>query len=140
MTTESTKTTSPEEMAALKSVPARIVEAWEKNDADLFAAVFTEDASLILPGDVYLVGREQIRSFMANAYAGPFKGTRVVGDPLLVKRLDDNAALLVTQGGILAPGDEQVTPERAIRASWVLVKSGAGWLITGYQNTPIGAV
>lgn len=122
---------------ALREVPQRIVKAWADNDADAFAEVFTEDATLILPGDVFIVGKEDIRSFMAAGYAGPYRDTRVHGVPVSVKLLGSQSAVLVTEGGVLAPGDETVAPERAIRATWVLVERDGQWLITSYQNTPV---
>ncbi|MFJ7905546.1 MULTISPECIES: SgcJ/EcaC family oxidoreductase [unclassified Kitasatospora] len=125
--------------AALRAVPERIVAAWAAQDADGFAEVFTEDATLILPGDVFLTSRQQIRAFMTQAFAGPFKGTRVTGEPVSVRPLAEDVAVLVTRGGVLAPGDAEVTAERAIRATWVLARQGADWRIASYQNTPLAA-
>ncbi|WP_412543674.1 SgcJ/EcaC family oxidoreductase [Longispora sp. K20-0274] len=127
-----------EDAAALRGVPQRIVAAWADNDADAFAAAFTEDATLILPNDVYLTSREQIRTFMANAYAGPFKGSRVFGEPLALKFLSADVALVITRGGVMAPGEDVVAAERAIRATWVVAKRDGEWLIAAYQNTPVG--
>lgn len=120
-----------------RAVPQQIVAAWADNDADAFAAVFADDATMILPGDVFCTSRDQIRAYMAQAFDGPLKGTRVAGEPLAVRQLGPDAAFLVTKGGVLAPGDAEVTGERAIRATWVLTKKDGGWYIAGYQNTPI---
>ncbi|HUZ25816.1 MAG TPA: SgcJ/EcaC family oxidoreductase [Streptosporangiaceae bacterium] len=128
---------SADDAQAVQNVPGRIVAAWAKNDAEAFAAVFTEDGTLILPGDVFLKSREEIRSFMAEAFAGPYKGTNVTGKPLAVKPLADGVALVITQGGVLAAGQAEVSAEQAIRASWLLARQGSEWLITAYQNTPI---
>ncbi|MFG2905129.1 SgcJ/EcaC family oxidoreductase [Kitasatospora sp. NPDC048286] len=125
--------------AALSAVPQRIVAAWAAQDADGFAEVFTEDATLILPGDVFLTSRQQIRAFMTQAFAGPFKGTRVTGEPVSVRPLAEDVAVVVTRGGVLAPGDAEVTAERAIRATWVLARQGGDWRIASYQNTPLAA-
>jgi uncharacterized protein (TIGR02246 family) len=125
--------------AEVRGVSERIVTAWAKHDADAFAEAFTEDGSLILPGGIYLKSREEVRAFMAQAFAGPYKGTRVTGTPLAVKPLADNVVLMLTQGGVLAPGESTVSAEREIRASWLLAKRGGKWLITAYQNTPVNA-
>ncbi|GAB2897394.1 SgcJ/EcaC family oxidoreductase [Streptomyces deserti] len=124
---------------ALRAIPKHIMDAWAEHDADRFAEIFTENATLILPGDVFLTSREEIRSFMRNAFSGPFKGTRVTGEPLSIRPLAAGVAALVTQGGVLAPGDVEPTAERAIRATWVLVKEADDWRVASYQNTPIAA-
>jgi uncharacterized protein (TIGR02246 family) len=131
--------TMTDDVAAVRNVPQRIVDAWAANDAEAFAGVFTEDARLILPGDIFLKGREAIQSFMAAGYSGPYKGTRVYGDPVDMRQISDDVVLLVTRGGVLAPGETEVAPERTIRATWVIVKQGEDWLISAYQNTPVSA-
>src|SRR5882757_2883443 len=93
------------------SVPLRLVAAWAENDADGVANVFTDDGILILPGDVYKKGRDEIRAFMKAAYAGPFKGSGVTGNPVDVRFVSDDVALLRTHGGILAPGEAEIDPE-----------------------------
>lgn len=130
--------TSEKEKEVL-GLPLRLVAAWTVNNADGIADCFTEDGILILPGDVFKQGREQIRAFMAAAYAGPFKGTGVTGKPVDVRFVSDEVALLRTHGGILAPGSTEVVPELAVRSTWVAVKSDGKWLLAGYQNSPRGA-
>ncbi|GAA4705958.1 SgcJ/EcaC family oxidoreductase [Phytohabitans rumicis] len=129
--------TSEREKAAL-SVPLRLVGAWAKNDADGVAQVFTDDGILILPGDVYKRGRDEIRAFMLAAYAGPFKGTGVTGRPVDVRFVADDVALLRTHGGILAPGEAEIAPELAVRSTWVTVCRDGQWQLAGYQNSPRG--
>lgn len=129
--------TSEKQKEAL-GVPLRLVAAWAKNDADGVAKVFTEDGILILPGDVYKQGQEEIRSFMAAAYAGPFKGSGVTGKPVDVRFATDDVALLRTHGGILAPGETEIAPELAVRSTWVVVKRDGEWRLAAYQNSPRG--
>lgn len=129
--------TSDKEKEAL-SVPLRLVAAWAKNDADGVANVFTDDGILILPGDVYKRSREEIRSFMAAAYAGPFKGSGVTGNPVDVRFVSDDIALLRTHGGILAEGETEIDPELAVRSTWVCVKRDGEWKLAAYQNSPRG--
>ena len=125
------------DQAAVAHIPKRIIAAWESHDADAFAAVFTENATMILPG-VFRKGRDEIRAFMSNAFAGPYRGTRVTGTPVNVEFFDGEHGVLITRGGVLAPGETEVAPERAVTASWVVVKRDGHWQLAAYQNSPRG--
>lgn len=129
----------PKEAAAVADLPRRMIAAWSENDAEAFAQLFTEDATMVLPGDVYLSSREEIRAYMAEAYAGPLKGTGVAGAPLGLRFLSESSGVIVTRGGILAPGQSEVSPEREIRATWVVAKHDGAWYIAAYHNSPIQA-
>ena len=129
--------TDPKQKEVLQ-VPLRLVEAWSRNDAGAVASVFTEDGVMLLPGDVYKHGRDEIQSFMLAAYAGPFKGTGVTGRPVDLRFVGDDVALIRTHGGILAPGETEIDPELAVRSSWVTVKRDGQWYLAGYQNSPRG--
>ncbi|EDY47189.1 SgcJ/EcaC family oxidoreductase [Streptomyces clavuligerus] len=120
---------------AVVSLPGKIVAAWAAHDDQAFAKVFTPDGTMILPG-VFKKGQEEIGAFMAEGFAGPFKGTRVTGEPLDVRFLSATSALLITRGGVLLEGEEEVAAERAIRATWTAVKDQGRWRLAAYQNTP----
>jgi uncharacterized protein (TIGR02246 family) len=122
-------------MAEIAAVPGRLVSAWAAHDAEAFSQLFTQDGTLILPG-VYKKGRDEIRQFMAAAYAGPYKGTSVTGSPLDVKPLGTDAVALLTVGGVLAPGEKEVSTKQAIRAAWILVRDEGTWRLAVYQNCP----
>ncbi|GAA0390005.1 MULTISPECIES: SgcJ/EcaC family oxidoreductase [Micromonospora] len=126
---------SADDRAAVAALPERLVRAWAANDADAFADLFTPDGTMILAG-VARKGRDDIRDFIAQGFAGPYKGTRVTGQPFEIRFLRPDVALLLTEGGVLAPGETEVAAERAIRASWLLVRTPDGWKLTAYQNSP----
>jgi uncharacterized protein (TIGR02246 family) len=121
------------------SVMLRLVAAWANYDADAVANVFTKDGVLILPGDVLKKSRDEIQAFMTAAYAGPFKGSRVVGKAVDVRFVSDDVALLRSHGGILAPGQTEIVPAMAVRSTWVVVKIENEWKLAVYQNSPRGA-
>lgn len=126
---------SDDERAGVAAMPARLVRAWAAHDAGAFAELFTPDGTLILPG-VYKKGRDEIREFMAQGYAGRYKGTRVTGSPLDIKPLGADAVALLTEGGVLAPGETELSDAEAIRASWILVRHDGQWQLAVYQNSP----
>jgi uncharacterized protein (TIGR02246 family) len=88
-------------------------------------------------GDHQLMSREEIRAFMAEAFAGDFRGARVSGWPLCVNFLTEGAAVVVTQGGIKLPGENEIAPEREIRAVWVIVAQEGTWRLLSHQSSPI---
>ncbi|WP_117210205.1 SgcJ/EcaC family oxidoreductase [Allorhizocola rhizosphaerae] len=131
--------TSPEPTVVGAADPAavsqRIVKAWAEADADAFAGAFTEDGSMVLPG-VYRKGRTEIRQFMANGFAGPYRGTRVTGQPIDTMVLGEDVVVITTTGGVLAPDEQEVAAARAIRATWVIVRRDGSWQLAAYQNSP----
>lgn len=66
-----------------------------------------------------------------QGYAGPRRPTHA-------DQASDDVDVNVTTGGVKALGEDEVAPERRIRATWVVARRGDEWLITAYQNTPLG--
>ncbi|WP_034273232.1 SgcJ/EcaC family oxidoreductase [Haloechinothrix halophila] len=126
---------SDADQAAVASLTQRVVAAWAYHDADAFASVFTEDATMILPG-VYRKGADEIRAYMAEAFAGKYQGTQVTGKPVDLRFLAPDVAILLTAGGVMHKGESEVADERAIRASWLVVKRDGQWRLAAYQNSP----
>lgn len=53
----------------------------------------------------------QIQSSMASAFAGPFKGSRVIDQPQDVRFLNEDTAIVISEGGIvLGTGDTRRLP------------------------------
>jgi uncharacterized protein (TIGR02246 family) len=131
-------TPTADDVAAVREVPQRIVKAWANNDGTAFGEVFTADGTMVLPG-VYLDNRAAISEFMTQAFTGPYQGSRVFGEPLSARFLTPDVAVLVTKGGVLYGDDDDVTPDNAIRATWVAVKQDGEWLLAAYHNAPVNA-
>jgi uncharacterized protein (TIGR02246 family) len=134
---QSTATASTADTEAVHDLLNQLSTAWSANDAEAFANMFTEDGTVVLPGDVYLYGREAIRGYMTRAYQGPYRGTGVTGTALSTRFIDSNTSVMVTGGGVLAPGETEVAPQRAIRATWVCVNQGGTWKLSAYHNSPV---
>ncbi|HEY3868443.1 MAG TPA: SgcJ/EcaC family oxidoreductase [Actinocrinis sp.] len=122
--------------AALRAVPERTTAAWAAGDAAAFSAEFDQDAKVVIAG-TYLRSHQEILKYVTFAFSGPVKGTRVVSDPVEILRLDRDTALVMTEGGVLVPGEAEIAPERALRGTWILSKRGEDWRITAYHSSPI---
>jgi uncharacterized protein (TIGR02246 family) len=125
-----------DDRAAIAALPVNLTSAWRAQDAEAFAELFIDDGTMILPG-LYRRGKHDIRAYMAQAFEGPYRGTRVTGEPLHLKMLSDDSAVLITQGGVLAPDETEVHPTRAIRASWFVVRQGEQWKLAAYHNSQV---
>lgn len=128
--------TTDADKAAIAALTQKVVSSWAYQDADAFASVFVEDGTMILAG-VYCEGRDEVRSFMARAFEGRYKGTQVTGTPISIRFLNPDTAILLSLGGVLEPGQTEVRESSAIRASWLAARQDDGqWKLVAYQNTP----
>jgi uncharacterized protein (TIGR02246 family) len=111
MTSKTTTAGSDADRQAVLDVLAHRYRAWEAGDAETFAAGYAEDASVIQPG-VYEKDREEIRTNMAAAFAGPLSGSPVAARPVNVRFLTGDTAIVVSENGIILPGQDAVAGER----------------------------
>jgi uncharacterized protein (TIGR02246 family) len=126
-------TTDADRQAVLGVIQANYA-AWAANDADEFVAMYLEDATVVQPG-VHKKDRDEIRATMAAAFDGPLKGTHVVDTPGSVRFVNEETAVVISEGGIVFPGETACPPDRLVRATWMLVKRDGGWFIAAYHNS-----
>jgi uncharacterized protein (TIGR02246 family) len=127
--------TAADQKAAL-TVAMRIQAAWKANDPDMFADMFTENGSLLMK-DRQLHSREEIRGFMAGLFSGSHRGARVIGWPVEVQFLSGEVAMVITEGGIVMPGEADVADTNLIRSTWVIAKKPEGLKLVSHQSSPI---
>jgi uncharacterized protein (TIGR02246 family) len=132
MTNKTSATASDADRQAVLDVLKGVYEAWEANDAEAFVADYLDDASVVQPG-VYKKDRQEIQSTMAGAFAGPLKGSHVIDQPQDVRFPSEDTAIVISEGGIVFPGQESVPSEGMVRATWVLAKRDGRWLIAAYH-------
>jgi uncharacterized protein (TIGR02246 family) len=111
-------------------------EAWEANDADELVAVYLDDATVVQPG-VLKKDRQEIRATMAAGFEGPLKGSRVIDTPQDVRFVNDETAIVVSEGGIVFPGETTCPSDRRVRATWVVAKRDGHWFVAAYHNSPL---
>jgi uncharacterized protein (TIGR02246 family) len=113
-----------------------VYDAWSAGDAATFARLYTDDATVVQPG-VYKENNHDIWTTMAAGFAGPLKGSRVLDEPGNVRFFGPDTAVIITEGGILFAGHDEVPAERRVRATWVLVRQDEQWLVAAYHNSPL---
>jgi uncharacterized protein (TIGR02246 family) len=108
------------------------VRAWTANDPTAFAARYSPDATVVLPG-TFLQGRAEIEAYMKAGFDGPLRGTRG-SDEEVSLRIIGGGAVMVSLSGYLPADEAQTVPARARRATWTLARHGDEWLVEAYHN------
>jgi uncharacterized protein (TIGR02246 family) len=124
------------EVAAIQAVLADSYQAWEAGDADGMVANYTADATAIMTGSLR-DSRDVIRENMALAFEGPLKGSSTRNKTLSLRFVGRDAAIMVSESGILFPGDNEVPDTGKVNATWVFEKRDGQWLIAAYHNSPV---
>ncbi|MCL2514837.1 MAG: SgcJ/EcaC family oxidoreductase [Microbacteriaceae bacterium] len=123
---------------AIDAVLDASYRAWAAGDATGMVADYTPDATAIMPGS-FRDGRDAIRQSMAHGFAGPLAGTTTANRRLGLRFLGSDAAIVVTESGILFPGQAEVPETGRVHATWVLERRKGRWAIAAYHNSPVQA-
>lgn len=121
---------------AINAMLGEMYEAWAANDADGFVRYYTDDATAILPGSLR-GSRKAIRDSMATGFDGPLQGSSTVDRQLSLRFVGEEAAIAVSEGGILFAGETAVPESRRIHATWVFEKRDGRWMVAAYHNSPV---
>ena len=121
---------------AIQAVLAASYKAWEAGDAEGMVADYTPDATAIMTGSLR-GSRETIRENMALAFAGPLKDTSTYNQQLSLRFVGRDAAIVVSESGILFGGQTEVPDAGKVNATWVFEKRDGRWLIAAYHNSPV---
>lgn len=125
----------PDDEAAIQAVMADSYKAWSAGDADGMVANYTEDATAIMTGSLR-DSRDVIRESMALAFAGPLKNTSTYNKQLSIRFVGTDAAIVVSESGILFGSQTEVPDAAKVNNTWVLEKRDGQWLIAAYHNSP----
>jgi uncharacterized protein (TIGR02246 family) len=123
------------EDVAVLDVIAGQYAAWAAGDAVALASFYTSDATVVQPG-VHRKNRAEIQASMAQAFAGPLRGSRVVDQTRSVRFITSDTAVVITEAGVLMAGQTEVPAERLVLGSYVLARGEDGWRIAAFQSSP----
>jgi uncharacterized protein (TIGR02246 family) len=125
-----------EDEDAIRTVLVDSYKAWEAGEADDMVADYTADATAIMTGSLR-DGRDVICQSMAQAFAGPLKGSSTYNKQLSLRFVGRDAAIVVSESGILFAGQTEVPDTAKVNATWVFEKRNGRWLIAAYHNSPV---
>ncbi len=125
-----------EDQVAIQAVLEESYKAWEAGDADGMVADYTEGATAIMTGSLRL-GRSVIRESMDKAFNGPLKGSATSNSQVSLRFVGRDAAIVISESGILFAGETSVPDARKVNATWVFEKRDGQWLIAAYHNSPV---
>ena len=111
--------------AAIQAVLKASYEAWDNGDAGGMTANYTEDATAIMTGSLR-DGREVLR-----------ENSSTVNTQLSLRFVGGDAAVVVSESGILFAGQTEVPDAGKVNATWMFEKRDGQWLIAAYHNSPV---
>jgi uncharacterized protein (TIGR02246 family) len=113
----------------------RLLDAWNARSAQDFAALFAEDGSLIGYDGSQLNGRVEIEASLGRIFKDHLTASyiNIVRE---VRSLSADVVLLRAVAGMVPHGKTDLNPEVNAIQSLVAQKSGGGWQIALFQNTP----
>jgi len=112
--------------------------AWESEDPDAMARLYTDDAPVIRPATFYR-GGGGVRDYFSAAFRGPLSGSRPLDQVRDVTYPGNDTAVVTSESGVLLAGEDSLPPGRMVRATTVLVRRDGRWLIAAYHNCPLQA-
>jgi uncharacterized protein (TIGR02246 family) len=123
---------------AVAAVLDEVYAAWAAGDAEAFVAPYREHATAVLPGS-YLRDRSAIRGAMAEAFAGPLKGSTGVHQVQSIRFPAAEMAIVISKSGIQFAGQASPAPETRSVDTWLLARPDGSWRVEAFHNCPEAA-
>jgi uncharacterized protein (TIGR02246 family) len=112
-----------------------ILEGWNTDDAEAFAAPFADDGEVIGFDGSQMAGRARIAEEVGRIMAGHATGS-YVGIVRSVRPLADDVVLLRAVAGVVPAGEDDLKPELNSVQSLVATRRDGTWQVDLYHNTP----
>lgn len=116
-------------------VYTQLLEAWNRRDAESFAALFVETGSAIGYDGSQMHGRAEIETALRGVFASHHTSS-YVAKVREVRSLGSGAALLRAVAGMVPPGTQELNAAVNAVQSVVFISEGAELRIALLQNTP----
>lgn len=119
----------------VRALYQQLLDAWNKRNADAFAASFAEDGEVVGFDGSQMSGRTEIASTLRQIFADHLTApyvSKVRG----VRLLSPDVALLRAVVGMVPHGRSDIEPSLNALQTLVATKRDGQWRITLFQNTP----
>ncbi|UOQ84088.1 SgcJ/EcaC family oxidoreductase [Gracilibacillus salinarum] len=119
----------------VESLYDQLIQAWNKRNAEDFAALFANKGEII----GFDGSQERSKERIYDHVAPIFRDHPTAPYVYVIKTaelLDDNTALLRTIAGMVPVGDKDIKSELNAHQSLLAVKEEGQWKIKLFQNTP----
>ncbi|MEV6649029.1 SgcJ/EcaC family oxidoreductase [Streptomyces sp. NPDC051219] len=120
---------------AVRSLYSRLLDAWNRRSHDDFAALFTDDGTMIGFDGSLESGAARIRGHLAPIFAD-HPTAAYVAKVREVRPFGPDSALLRALAGMLPPGSARLNPATNAHQTVVAERQGEAWRIALFQNTP----
>jgi uncharacterized protein (TIGR02246 family) len=118
----------------VRDLYARLLDAWNRRDADAFAALFGDDGAMIGFDGSQAAG-PAIRDHVGPVFAD-HPTAAYVARVREVRSLAPGVALLRAAAGMVPPGGDDLNPDVNTLQTLLAARAGDGWRIVLFQNTP----
>jgi uncharacterized protein (TIGR02246 family) len=122
---------------AIRKLQTAQAAAWNKHDADAYAALFTSDGDVVNVLGWWWRGRDQIQRKLSDGFAFVFRDSRLTITDVDVRILSPTIAIAHvrwTMDGAKTPPGAPQPPREGIQLQ-ILTKQGHDWRIASFQNT-----
>jgi uncharacterized protein (TIGR02246 family) len=120
--------------AAIRAIPVRMAEAWNRGSGAEFAAPFSGTADFIAFEGTHLKGRRAIADFHRQVFAEEVKGTRLEGEAKFVQFLGPELAVMHAAARVWLAGQPGPSPSRDSMQLFVVRKHEREWQVDAVLN------
>jgi len=122
------------DVAALTNIPLLMAEAWNRCDAEGFAAPFSRTADFIAFEGTHLSGREEIAAFHRQIFATLVRDSRLEVTVRFVRSLRTDVAVVHSAVRVTLAGHEQPSPGRTSMQLFTVLRRAVGWRVEAMEN------
>ncbi|MFD7522139.1 SgcJ/EcaC family oxidoreductase [Paenibacillus chitinolyticus] len=134
-------TNQQDHMKAIGALFAKLSDAWNEGNGELFGSCFMEDADYVTFMGQHLKGRKQISDVHQMLFAGPLNGSVMVSSAtvdLQPRFITPDVAVVHAIGEVQLAASEHAAPDnRGSINTNVVVKQNGEWKLTAFHNCRI---